>query len=688
VNLLKKSNMDNHRLLASAALFRGMYSQKLDQYDVLADFIKATVTLHNLHTFDVTMCTAFLKQDFGFDIPEAVVRNCMKSKLKQQFRRIPGGPDWERLDGFSPSPRLEHSFAESHRAQEGLTRELIRHAEEQCKRMLTEDEKAKLTDDFIAHLKGAPRQNQNFPYIGHFILSLEKDSTAKQILEDTRQGLILFDGLRYSAEHRGANLTTNLTIFVDTEILFSAVGYHGELRQQLFQDFLSLVTDVNEKAKKNDGKIFLRYFDETDREVQNYFDAAIAIVEKQARLEPNKQAMRSIVNGCAGGADVIAKKVRFMNQLATFKIRKEEDRNYYDPPTYNIESQSSVAALINELGCDPDRAAQVLKQFSRINFLRRGESKTHLEVAGFIQLSDKNLTRSAAFSRTVCDLSGKTVPFATDLDYMTERLWFKLNRGFSTSGPVLATFDVVARTRIVLSSQLANKVADEYQRLVEEHKKTRSTMTDELLAQFVSELMSKLRQPEEVTNDSLDLAFLADDDFVSHAVAAHSALTLAAAEGREVKTKLVELREQSELERNELQRQLTEMQQIQDQMKVAQQWKDARHRRRERNRPYVYRAAFACAAADFLYWVVPILVVCAVIHVLKTDADSRLAEFGTYFTVVPVVIAVLGLYVLKRKFSGLVSRLKRQYLLKRLDRIDRCDALFAEPRLTPTKINF
>ena len=82
MDLIKKNNMENNRLLASAALFRSMYSEELDQYDVLGEFIKAIVTLKNLYTFDVPTCTALLKEDFGFAIPDAVVRGVCQTTCR------------------------------------------------------------------------------------------------------------------------------------------------------------------------------------------------------------------------------------------------------------------------------------------------------------------------------------------------------------------------------------------------------------------------------------------------------------------------------------------------------------------------------------------------------------------------------------------------------------------------------
>ena len=666
MDLISKSNMDNHRLLASAALFRGMYTEQLDQYDVLARFIKATVTLNGLHIFDVTQCTSLLKEDFGFDIPEAVVRNCIRSKLKQQFQRVPRTSQWQRTEDFLPDPSLRQSFTEAQQAQDGLTLKLIEHVEHECTRFLSDSEKSKLVDDFHSHLKGLSQQNHKFPYIAHFILSIETEPAAKQILEYTRQGLIIFDGLRYSVETTGATLPRDLVIYLDTEILFSAGGFHGELRQQLHKDFNSLIAEINQKAKKSSGRVVLRYFDETAKEIDNYFAAAEAIANKQTQPTLHKQAMMNIVNGCSNGADVIAKKIRFLQQLKSLRIARDENRNYYDPPTYNIESEETVAELVEGLSSNPEKVAYALRQLSRVNFLRHGDNKTRLESVGFIFLSDKAIIRSAAFSETVLKVSGGGIPLATDLDYMTEWFWLKLNKGFCTEKHIPVAFDVIARTRLVLSAQLSRKVANEYRQLVEEYSKVGSTITSEMLGSFVVELMSKARQPEEVNNDSFDLEFLANDDFIASALAEHSALKIAAAEGRQAKQNLEQLKEQSALKQDELQSAILTLQQNQEETQRIQKWRDSRYRRRENNKPYIHRAACLVLTARFIYWVLPLSLICIFIFWLRSGADSLLAVFGTFFTVIPVVVSV-ALWIFNGRFRKSIGRMKRRYLRARLD---------------------
>ncbi len=678
MDLLFKSNMENHRLLASAALFRGMYTEQLDQYDVLADFIKATVALNGLHIFDVTLCTSKLKDDFGFEIPEAVVRNCIKSKLKLEFKRIPRTLNWQQTEKFIPDQSLRHSFLEAQKAQNSLTLRLITHAEREQNRHLSESEKSELIDDFYSHLKGLPRQNHNFPYIAHLILSLENDTAAKQILEHTRQGLIIFDGLRYSAEATGATLSRSLVIYLDTEVLFSAGGLHGELRQQLYYDFNSLVIEIIQKSKKSSSRVELRYFDETAAEIESYFSAAEAIANRQTQPIIPKQAMMNILNGCTNGADVLAKKVKFLQQLNKLKITQEVSRNYYDPPTYNIESEATLSDLTKELSCETDRAAYALKQFSRINFMRTGDNKTSLGSVGFIFLSEKTIIRSAAFSETVSKVSGGGIPFATDLDYMTEWLWFKLNKGFCTASHIPAAFDVIARTRIALSAQLSSKVANEYRQLVEEHSKENSSINEEILHHYIIELMSKVRQPEEINNDSIDLEFLANDDFVTHAVAEHTALKLAAAEGRLAQENFDQFKTQSSHVQNQLQSKISTLQKTNETMQRIQHFKDLRYRRRERNKPYIYRAAYFTSAAKILYWALPLLLICTLILYLKSAADTWLSVFSTFFTVIPVVVSVV-LLIFNGRFRKYINHLKRRYLSSRLERRSHQAAIENQP---------
>lgn len=663
---LKIINMDNQRLLASAAVFRGLYSESLDQYDILSQFISATITLNNLHSFSISECTQLLKTDFGFEIPEAVVRRCVRKKLNAELERLPAPRHgfWHRTQAFKAYPDLQNRFEDAQSDNNLLTSKLVEHAEILRKKGFSDQEKASLIDDFFSHLKGGARQNDNFPLIGHFILTMQADFVAKQKLEHVRQGLIIVDGLRYSTETASQTLPQDLNIYIDTEILFSAAGYHGTLRQQLFKDFQSLVTEINKRAdKSSSGKIRLHYFDVTAREVENYFEAARSIVDKGGRPDPGRQAMTSIVNGCANGADILSRQALFYQQLNRFKITRDIVRDFYDPPKFNLESVGLIKELEEELSVDEEKIHQALQQFTRINFLRKGNSNASLESIGHIFLSDKSVVRAASFSQAVAKVQGGGVSLSTDLDYMTERFWLKLNKGFNSSDSIPTSFDVVARTRLVLSAQLGSKVSDEYQTLQMNQNDERTRMDSDTLGYLIADLMNKARKPEDVTNENLDLAFLSNDDFISTALVEHSTLLAEAESGRKAKEELhlATSRMAEEAEKNRKKIMAYELER--EERERVRQNQATRYKLREMHLPVFQRTMVFAKLLMGIYWSVPLIVISTAIYFMRVAGDSNLSLFGTYWTVLPVFYAIQVFFW--KRCKKLIKGGARRYLTSR-----------------------
>lgn len=235
----------------------------------------------------------------------------------------------------------------------------------------------------------------------------------------------------------------DLIIFLDTEHLFSAVGFNGLLYKQIFDDLLTLVRDVNHSKGKN-GKITFRYFPETSAEVDTFFHAAEKILENSSSIDPSKTAMINIVNGCNSKSDILEKKVKFENDLARIRILIENFDDYYDNPKFNVESTIGLEGLKEKYGndCSTHALSEILKKFTKINYFRKGISKVPIDSVAAIFLTEKWLTRSVAFSEEVYE--GKAVvPFATNIDFLTERLWFKLKKGFGQHSTP-HSFDVVS----------------------------------------------------------------------------------------------------------------------------------------------------------------------------------------------------------------------------------------------------
>ncbi len=140
-------------------------------------------------------------------------------------------------------------------------------------------------------------------------------------------------------------MESKLTVFLDTEHLFNAVGMNGVLYKQLVQDLIGLASDVREKGSR---LIHLRYFSECIDEVDRFFRAAEDIVEGKAALDPSKPAMATIVNGCASKGDVITKKAKFFADLNTLGIRRAEASEEVVVEELNIESSSLLEKIERE----------------------------------------------------------------------------------------------------------------------------------------------------------------------------------------------------------------------------------------------------------------------------------------------------------------------------------------------------
>jgi len=75
--------MENTRLFSSVVLFRELYDNDKDIYDVIAEFIMSVISYKKLWSFNSVDITNTLKDFFEFDIPEAVIKTTLKNRLEK-----------------------------------------------------------------------------------------------------------------------------------------------------------------------------------------------------------------------------------------------------------------------------------------------------------------------------------------------------------------------------------------------------------------------------------------------------------------------------------------------------------------------------------------------------------------------------------------------------------------------------
>lgn len=496
--------MSDQRLLASIALFRELYDGNKNIYDILAEFIRATILFNSSWSFNSVECTQALESTFGFYLPEAVVKSCLKTKLVRSNELILDRGIYRVTEEFNRSDNIRSGFDFAEKQYEKLTGDLMDYVDRVTFKTFPLEEKNKLVDYFNKYLLGENIPKKITEYCSGFIIENQGNEEFKSRLNKIEEGCVLYAGIKHSTESSFTGMWKgDLTVYLDTELLFSAAGLNGVLFKRVFDDFYSLIKEINSVSKKGAGRIHLRYFEEAQNEVDRFFYAAQSIVEKGQARGLSKTAMNEIVNGCGSGSDVLAKKAAFLDKLRRIKIEIEERRDYYASPQYNLESSSTIAALqarFNHKDESVDIYSEILKSFTKINCLRSGNSLGGLEQMKAIFMTAHGLTQSVAYSEEIYSGNG-AVPFATSIDYMIEKLWIRLNKGFGGDQIIPATFNAVTKAQLVLSSSVSNQVAEQFKKLTK--KLASGEMSQEQAAMLSHELRSKTVKPEEITANNV-----------------------------------------------------------------------------------------------------------------------------------------------------------------------------------------
>jgi len=534
-------------LLASASVLRVLYDEKKDIYDVLGKFIKQIISERSLSAFSSMECVRYLEQDFGFSLPEAIIKSCLKRRLVKAGILALNSGMYSVLEEFvSDDATFEADFKESRNDY----REIIKRIRQFCsnERLLDISEKD-IEKSLELYLTRPDRNDKLSNEIAKFIVTYESEPGFKDKLDRIEEGLILYAGIRYSPDLSTlGSWRGNLVIFLDSEHLFNAAGLNGILYKSLFDDFNSLVREVNQNKKG--GRIELKYLDETAEEIESFFYAAEKIVERKTVIDPSKTAMKDICNGCKLKSDVLTKKADFMSKLSRLKINQESKNDYYSNPDLNVEGAVVIDDLIADLAdskAKPQDITSILKIFTKINVLRQGESNVGIDKVSSIFLTESWLPQRMAFSKHVHDGNG-AIPFATHIEFLTEKLWFKLNKGFGDNSKKPVSFDSILRAKMTISNQISKSVSSIYKEL--SNKYDAGEIDKDVLARIHYEIYKAPSKPEDISITSISIAneFL-NDSYIEKVVNENKLLEQKASDGEYAVAELAKLKYQTKVEK-------------------------------------------------------------------------------------------------------------------------------------------
>lgn len=492
---------EESKCLASLAVFRELYNNDKDVRSIICEFLKEIITSKAKHQFTLTEITALLNETYDFKIPEAVV-NTSLNRFKTALIKAEGIFTVSDQTAFNTTGKLTDKHNEIKTSNEAIIYNLFNFIETEKNTTLTDDEKAAITHSFISFIIDEAT-TQNFSnYISAYIVKEKQNANFTKQLNTIKEGIVLYTGLKYNSSlNELGSWNTELTIFLEMEILFHFVGYNGELYHLLINDLFSLIKEINQASLKNSGKrlIHLKYFSDVKNDIEGYFKKAEYIVQGKDKANPSKTAMTTIIDGCKTPADIIAKKTKFYELLKLNSISEDDYSQYYSAQNhkYNLEDQDLLKELSMKLGIA--NLQSYLKYLSFINIHRKGKNDNTFERIGFVLLSGTSNTLRLALDESI-KLNGN-IPLASNLSFLTNKFWFKLNKGFGKSEHP-KSFDIVTKAQIVLSTQLNDSVSDKFDEL--QIKLKNGQMTKEEAISTIARLRSESKRPEDIDEDNIE----------------------------------------------------------------------------------------------------------------------------------------------------------------------------------------
>ncbi|MDO9567217.1 MAG: hypothetical protein Q7J15_10805 [Candidatus Desulfaltia sp.] len=483
---------DEGKCLASLAVFRELHNSQKDIYGVICAFLNEIIATKGKYQFNLTEITNSLNETFDFAIPEAVVRTSL-GRLdylnKAQGNYIVKNMPAERHDLTD----LQKEIQTSNR----ITMDnLLSFVAEEKNCELTDSEKESILNSFCSFLLDDSNSDKFSEYISGFVIRNQQNDEFRKKLNQIREGVILYSGLKYSTNLSDiGSWKTELTIYLDTEILFHCAGYNGKLYKSLFDDFFEYVKEINRKSQKR--LIKLKYFKEVKNEIESYFTKAQFIVEGKEMPNPKVTAMNAIIEGCTAASDVIAKKSDFYLFIKNNGIAEDDISSYYEEDNfqYNIIDKKTIEDISAEVGFD---ISDNIRFLNFINICRKKGTNNNFDNIGCILITGNSKTIKVAWHNLI--KTGATVPLATTLYWLTNKFWFKLNKGFG-NGAFPKAFDIITKAQIVLSSILNETVGEKYEELQTQFKEGK--LTEDQVKGRIVHLRTQVRKPEDIKRDDI-----------------------------------------------------------------------------------------------------------------------------------------------------------------------------------------
>ena len=494
-----------NNLLASIALFGIYRNTNQDTYDLVAQYISAVIAQKEYERFKTDAIQSDLKELFQIDIPIGVINSVCKNRI-EGLSLSKGVFTCSRI----PKDEIEKEYAELTANYDELFALLIAFVNKETTEYDGQTIKSRFSDFLIDG--GIPETKLNNLFAA-FIAGNQESKDIRQKIDLLSSGLISYNGLSYtdSAGNSGA-WTEKLTIYLDTEFLFSCAGYNDPYLHDVFQELYELVKEINisyrRRTKKLDNLVELKYLKDTREVYLSLFNFAKGYIASKGAPDPSKRALVKIISESTTVFDVDTHRARIDTAIKDIYNIQYDDRDYSNFITdrrFIIFDESTITSLSHDYNPKKDdTTSRKIDYYARvytiINGLRGGVRVNIFEKCRYIFLTGSRIGRGASMAARP---DTKSVTLATDIDFLVSRFWFKLNKQL-TNNHIPVSLDIVARSQAVLTKEVSRKVKALYEEL---KLKNISELEQKSLYANLTEA-EKYLAPNSITSTESVLAFI------------------------------------------------------------------------------------------------------------------------------------------------------------------------------------
>lgn len=492
-------------LLASLAVFRQLQESGKSINDILNEFIVDIIKTNGLFSFSSKDVGNLLNETYDFQIPDAVVALSLKKidalTHKNGLFTVNNS---SKLDFFNIE-KQKHLNTEKHML---LISQLYEYIELKKNKKLSDKDKNDIEHALSNFILDNRIDNGYSDFISAFIIENKNNSEFINTWDTIREGLVLYTGLKYNPNLQTKIWNSNLTIYLNMEILFHFAGYNGTLYKTLIDDLHSLIKEINAKQKY----IHLKYLPETKKEIESFFYSAENVINKGSAVII-RPAMRDIINGCKCSTDILIKKEKLFSLLSTCGILEENVEDIYG--TKNHKFNITTNTLFDKYK-EIEDIENITGKLNYISIKRGEREQNNFENIGYILLTEARNINLVAWDETVKEQG--QVPLATNMQFLTNKFWFKLNKGFGQKDCPIS-FKITTKAQILLSSHLAEKIKNSYLELQKQIEN--GFITEDIALKVLCELKTRSKLPEELQDESmndilLSLDLTLDDYILEH----------------------------------------------------------------------------------------------------------------------------------------------------------------------------